>query len=427
MDHIWSKGFGNQWTQRARGVAVDRDGNVIVVGHFAGAIDFGGGPLIGSGDFDIFVAKFASNGAHLWSKSFGNGDYQSGEGVAVDPWGDVIIVGGFRGVVDFGGGVLISKGLDDIFVVKFSPEGRYLGSRRFGDENGQLACSVAVDASGNIIIAGSFSGTVDFGGGELVSAGDSDIFLAKFRYDGTDLWSKSFGDGHKQSARCVAVNHSGGVVLTGCFDGAVDFGGGALTSTSPDDIFVAKFGSDGRHLWSHGFAGRLYQEAPGVAVDASGNVIIAGHFYDTIDFGGGPLASAGYDDIFAAKLNSKGALVWSKRFGDENDQWEEAIAVDGSGNVVITGLCNGAFDAGGGPPAEASDCGLYILKLRPDGTYMRSKCFGLKNSLQMPQSAAVDASGNVVIVGYYFGTIDFGGGPITSAGYADIFVAEFGR
>ena len=120
--------------------------------------------------------------------------------------------------------------------------GKHLWSKCFGDGSDQYAIAVAVDASRNLIVAGYFEGTLDFGGGVLTSAGANDIFVAKFGSDGAHLWSKRFGDGSDQAASAVAVDASGNVIVTGVFRGTVDFGGGGLTSAGVEDIFVAKFG-----------------------------------------------------------------------------------------------------------------------------------------------------------------------------------------
>ena len=115
-------------------------------------------------------------------------------------------------------------------------------SHIFGDAFEQFSYDVACDASGNIIIAGYFEGAVDFGGGTLTSAGAYDAFVAKFSPEGTHLWSDSFGDSQEQYSFGVAADNSGDVIITGFFAGSVDFGSGVLTSAGLYDIFIAKFG-----------------------------------------------------------------------------------------------------------------------------------------------------------------------------------------
>ena len=293
MKHLWSERFGDASGQYAQGVAADASGNMIVTGIFNGAVDFGGGPLTSAGSDDIFVAKFGSNGAHVWSKRFGDSDPQNAYDVAVDVSGNVIVAGFFLGPVDFGGGPLTSAGGYDIFVAKFGPGGNHIWSRRFGNASDQFARSVAVDASGNVIVTGYFYGTVDFGCGVLTCAGLSDVFVAEFGPGGDCIWSKRFGDVGDQAGYAVAADASGNAIVAGYFNGTIDFGGGALTSAGDKDIFVAKFEPDGDHIRSERFGDASSQIALAVAVDVSGNVIVAGFFQGSVNFGGTVLTSAG--------------------------------------------------------------------------------------------------------------------------------------
>jgi len=248
-------------------------------------------------------------GSHLWSKRFGSTGEDSGHGVAVDSSGNVVVTGFFQGTVDFGGGGLTSAGELDIFVAKFSgADGSHLWSKRFGSTAFEEGREVAVDGSGNVVVTGLFEGTVDFGGGGLTSVGRydrHDIFVAKFSgANGSHLWSKRFGSADFFDAGVgTAVDSSGNVVVTGWFTGTVDFGGENLTSAGIDDVFVAQFsGADGSHLWSKRFGSTGNDEGLGVAVDGSGNVLVTGYFTGTVDFAGGGLTSAGNSDIFVAKL-----------------------------------------------------------------------------------------------------------------------------
>jgi hypothetical protein len=120
---------------------------------------------------------------------------------------------------------------------------------------------------------------------------------------GTHLWSRRFGGTSFDQGLGVAVDGSGNVLVTGVFEGTVDFGGGPLTSAGIIDIFVAKYsGTDGSHVWSRRFGSTIFDEGLGVAVDGSGNVLVTGVFEGTVDFGGGPLTSAGGNDIFLLRL-----------------------------------------------------------------------------------------------------------------------------
>jgi hypothetical protein len=338
-------------------------GNVVVTGFFEGGVDFGGGSLVSAGLSDIFVAKFNANGAHQWSQRFGSTGFDSGEAVAVDRSGNVLVTGGFEGTVDFGGGDLVGAGYKDVFVAKYDPSGAHEWSCRFGGTGYEEGYGIAVDGLESAVVTGYFEGGVDFGGGSLVSAGLEDIFVAKYDSSGTHHWSRRFGSTGSDYGEAVAVDGSGNVVVTGFFGGGVDFGGGSLTSAGLEDIFVAKYDSSGTHQWSQRFGSTGYDDGYGVAVDASGEVVATGVFEGTADFGGGDLISAGYSDIYVAKYNAIGAHEWSQRFGGTADDYGEDVAVDGSGKSLLTGEFIGTVNFGGGDLVSAGSTDIFLLKL----------------------------------------------------------------
>jgi len=223
-----------------------------------------------------------------------------------------------------------------------------------------------VDGSGNCLVTGRFAGSVDFGGGALASAGGQDVFLAKYSSSGAHIWSKRFGGTLGDRGNGVAVDGSGDVVVTGNFSGAIDFGGGSLISSGSQDLFVAKFSATGGHLWSKRFGGSLQFDAGnGVAMDSIGNILVTGYFIGPVDFGGGALNSAGAWDMFVAKYSPAGAPIWSKAVGGSNIDEGNAIAVDGAGNSVITGRFFETVDFGGGTMTSAGGADIFLVKYAP--------------------------------------------------------------
>jgi hypothetical protein len=440
----WSGNFGTGpfSSESGKVAAADASGNVILSGDFVGAVDFGGGLLTSTmGSTDIFVAKLDPTANHVWSKRFGDAAEQYGgvHGAAVDASGNVVVTGYFHGSMDFGGGPLTAVGQrDDIYVATLDPSGNHLWSKKFGDspemagDVDQLGESVAIDASGNVLVTGFFQGWVNFGGATLKAAAFSwDMFVVKFDASGNHVWSKDFGAaGTAARAYCVVADPWGNVVVTGNAQGPVDFGGGPLPWTGSEDIVLAKLDSNGNHVWSRSFGDAAAQYATSVATDASGSVILAGYFEDTVNFGGGPLTSAGAYDMFIAKFDAAGNHVWSKRFGASNHQTADAVAVDGFGSVIVTGLLRGTVDFGGGPlTALISD--VFVAKFDAAGNHIWSQRYGEasapESGFQTGLGAAVDASDNVVVTGRFTVSLDFGPDTLTTAGPSDqnIFVVRF--
>lgn len=302
---LWSKSFGGPGTEIAFGVATDASGNVVVAGEFDASIDLGTGPLSTAGATDAFVVYLANDGSPSWGKRFGDASgSQYARAVAIDPGsGNVTIVGHFGGSVDFGGGALVDPGGSNIFVTQFTMGGNHVWSKGFGDNSPQRAYGVALDSGGNIAVVGYNVGTVDFGGVPLTSAGGEDVVIAKLAANGSHQWSKKFGDGSNyQVAPGVAFDQDDNIVLGAYFYGSVDFGGGVLDSVGQYDAAIAKFDPNGVHLWSKRFGDIGDEVLEGVAVDNFGSVFLTGEFNSSIDLGGGAMVSLGNHDVFLGKL-----------------------------------------------------------------------------------------------------------------------------
>ncbi len=424
--HAWSKGFGDTSAQDARSVATDNSGNAVITGTLTGSTDFGGGALNSAGLGDIYVAKFDVVGHHLWSKRFGDAGNQIGRAVSVDASGNIYIAGYYDGTVDFGGGSLTSAGGFDIYIVKFNPEGDHIWSKRFGDTSSDWAYAVAVDASGNVVVAGTFTGSIDFGGGLLTASGSTDICVVKLDSAGNHIWSDRFGDGSSNYGLGVTADASGNVIATGQFVSTVDFGGGVLTSAGNSDIFIAKFAATGDHIWSERFGDSSSQIGMKVKTDSDGNVIAVGHFQGTVDFGGGPLTSPGLFDIYIAKFDPTGTHMWSLGFGDSQLQYGKGVSVDNLDNVIIAGDFEGTVDFGGGPLTSLGDRDIYVAKFDAAGNHLWSDSFG-GSGPHYAEGVTTDGSGDVILVGECWNTVDFGGGQLPHAGMYDVYVARFDK
>ncbi len=365
-DVVWARFFpGNNSNQHARAVAIDSEGNVVIVGYYTANIDFGGGPMTAN-NLDVFVAKLGSDGAHRWSKhfskvvQFSGGNY--GEDVAVDDDDNVIVTGSFSWGINFGGGDLTNLGGQDAFLVKFDPDGNHVWSQRFGAPGAQYGKTVGVDASGGIVFAGSFQSSMPFGSGGVVSSGE-DVFVARVEADGTNTWIRAFGDGSTPAFRSLAVDAAGAIVAAGQFSGQVDFGGNPLSTPGNDnDGYIVSLDAAGAHRWSMRIGGELEQSVDGIVLDAAGNVDATGSFAGSIDILGQSLSSAGSRDVFVACLDGNGAYRWASRFGDAGDDAAVGLGVDALGDMSLTGTFASSIDFGGGPLWGRSS-NVYLARL----------------------------------------------------------------
>jgi len=431
--NTWSLTSGGAGDDRGQAVDVGSDGSVVMGGYFAGTNNFGGTTLVSTSYAwispntvkDGFVAKYTASGSHVWSRKVGGTSDDGVNGVAIDGQGNVIVAGYCASTVDFGDGVGTFGYGKDAFVAKYSGvNGSLLWAKRFGGDYDDYGYGVAVDSSNNVIVTGMFTASVNFGGGTLTSAGGGDMFVVKLDgATGNHMWSKRFGNVNTDYGYGVAVDGSGNAVLIGRYAGALDLGGGTMNSVSNSyDSFVMKLrGTDGGYVWSRSMGGSGQDFANGVAVDGSGNVVVTGYFEQSVNFGGGTLSSAGLRDVFVAKYSgTTGGYLWAKQLGGSGSDSGNGVAVDGSGNVVLTGSFSGSVNFGGGAIAGL-DIDVYVAKYDTNGGYVWAERFGdIYN--QFGNAVAVKGASNIAVTGFFQGNVDFGGGTQTNAGNSDIFL-----
>ena len=224
----------------------------------------------------------------------------------------------------------------------------WLWAKSAGGTGNDGANLVAVDASGNAFVVGIFSSTtITFGSTILTNAGGYDIFLAKYDASGNVLWAKNAGGINDDEANSVAVDTLGNIYITGFFSSpTITFGSTTLTNvgdtnSSPgQDIFLAKYDAAGNLLWAKSAGGISYDRAISVAVDASGNAYLTGGYNSpTISFGSDTLINvSSSEDIFLAKYDVAGNVLWAKSAGGTNVDRAISVGVDALGNSSITGF-----------------------------------------------------------------------------------------
>ncbi|UCG53420.1 MAG: T9SS type A sorting domain-containing protein [Candidatus Latescibacterota bacterium] len=428
----WSHSYGDAEDQVATSVALDNVGNVILVGHFDGTVDFGGGALVCDGPSScMFLSKLDRFGNHVWSRNLGDSLKYGTNKLAIDGDSNVFLVNDFHGTADFGGGLIAAQGLRDGIIAKFDAAGEHVWSRGFGGSSASVDVKAAgVDGSGNLIVAGLFTGTIDFGGATLSASWFvTNMFVVKFHPTGAHLWSRKYTGGGSIVITAVAADPAGNTILSGYHSGSFDFGGGTLTADLYN-AFVAKYDTNGDHGWSHSFGDPgTYQYIHDVAADLSGNVFVTGDFRDPLDLGGGSLTNAGGPDIFLAKFDPDGNHIWSKRFGDAEPQRSYSVAVDGPGHVLLAGHFFGAVDFGGGA-LVADPIDFCVARFDGEGTHYWSERFdvfslGLQNDKEYSIAAAANVSGDMAFVGTFKDAVDCGGGDLAYNGGWDVFVTNY--
>lgn len=433
---LWAKKIGSLGQDAARAVAIDDQGNVAVTGYVATDADFGDGKAVQAKDLDAFVAKYGPDGALAWAVTFGGKGEDVGNGVAFDASGNVIVVGLFANDMQVGETKLVSQGSDDAFFAKFGPDGAPLWAHMFGGTNSDAAHDVVARPNGNILVTGSFKGSVPRPEPDepLTSKGNEDIFVLELDPKGGLIWVQGYGEGQQDFGQRIALDPAGNAVVYGEFGGNVSFGGDALRSEGNQDLFLLKLDAGGKHLWSQRFGGVFNELALGLAVDPAGHIAITGSFDNEIAFGPDKLSSQGESDVFVAKFQQDGSYAWSKAFGGPREDIGYGLGADKYGNIVLGGWFWQSVDFGGGPLAAAGqNKDAFLLKLSASGEHVWSTRMGDKDHDQV-RGVSVNADGRVAVAGIFRFALQLGPGSLEStrkpedlAPPPDVFVAVFAR
>ena len=370
---IWVRQMGATNQQEAKGLAVDKNGNVTVTGYFIDSIMVDSNTVFRSnGSYDIFVINYNAAGVYQWGYSFGGSGVDQGGTVAVDTFGNVYASGYFQQTADFDPGAAtlnFNSNGNDIYVIKFAPNGSFEWAKQIGGNGTDEVKNIKADQHANIYLSGYFSLTCDFNPGAvtnyIASVGNNDAFVMKLNSAGDYVWAKTFGGANFEVTMALDVDLNGNVYSTGAFQLTADFNPGTATynltaNNTASDIFISKLDSMGDFVWAKQFAARNgYSQGNAISVASNGDLILAGFFVDTLNFD--PTASnfsviSTYNssDVFIARLNSSGDFQWAKTFGAQFTDRCFAMSLDFEDNIFTSGYYFGNVDFN-------TESGVYLM------------------------------------------------------------------
>ncbi|MBK7761882.1 MAG: SBBP repeat-containing protein [Bacteroidetes bacterium] len=458
----WVKSMGGSGNDDARSITVDASGNLYTTGQFSGTVDFNPGPGVfnltsGGGGINLsaFISKLDAAGNFMWAKSLNGEGIVEGVSIAIDGVGNVYTAGHFDGFADFDPGVgifnLISMGDEDIYISKLNASGNFMWAKKIGGISFDFLASLKLDAAGNVITAGRYSGTVDFdpnaGVFNLTQGSGIGIvystFISKLDANGNFIWAKSMIGTDVSTAYSIALDTANNIYIAGSFRGTVDFDPNAgianLTAAGTDSIsdgYISKLDAAGNYVWAKRIGDNNSEIAETIGVDALGNVYTTGWYSGTVDFdpnaGIFTQTSSGGYNMYILKLDAAGDFIWAKSLQTNavfSDEYVWDFAIDDLNNLYCTGYFLGTVDfnpnAGIFNLVSAADVDIFILKLDALGNFVWAKSMG-GLGMDYAYSIALDAARNVYTTGFFTNTVDFnpdaGVVNVTSNGGADIFI-----
>jgi len=301
-DYRFALRAGNASEQSGGQVALAPDGSILWTGTFEGDINIGGIALKSAGQSDAFVAKINLNGKAAWARAFGSTGFDGDTSIAPLPQGQVFVSGYYGGAPDLGDGALPDTGMGDgQFLALLDADGSLAWSRGMVNDTGYFPYSVQIDDAGSPWLVGACAGEVDLFGTKIGSAAQA-VALVKLDLGGEPLSSQLFtGDeiGYVQATRAPG----GGFVLAGDFEQKMQVAGQTLTSAGDSDIFLIWVDSNARVTRQIRAGGAGQERFGSISMLQTGQIVITGAFDGTMNAGGAAYTSTDGPDGYIMLVN----------------------------------------------------------------------------------------------------------------------------
>ncbi len=439
---FFSDGFAQNWTwaehaggnddDAGTGIVVDASGDIYITGFMRSSSITFGGIMYSNASYpqdDGIISKLDPAGNVLWLHGMHGTGRERGSKICMDPSENLFATGySWSNPVFFSGSIYCqNNGQADYFLTKYDSAGNAIWARNGGGAANEYGNDICSDPAGNIYVAGNYSSTsLNAGGQSITNSGGDDFFLVKYDTDGNGKWVKGAGGSSQEKAYGICSDSEANLFVCGVFDSpSLDIDNITLNGTGTLDLFIAKYDSSGQVLWakSAGSGGLDYANA--VCSDDQGNVYMTGWFQDTIEFGNTTLIAQAYCDLFIVKYNPGGDVVWAVRAGGGSITQGKSISIDRSGNIFICGQISTHPTTFGSivvPVVGGTD--VFVLKCDTSGNFIWVRGAGCVN---LDEALAVASDGNerVYTTGYHgHGVISFDSTQFTNNGnLQDLFVA----
>lgn len=420
----WVFGGGGAEHDKTRAVAFGPGGNVVLASECVGDAVFGGQTRRSAGGMDMVLVKLDSAGRVLWVSGLGGGKTDRAYGVASDREGNFYVTGHYESTdIALDGSVLPNAGGYDVFTAKFSPEGKVLWVKTAGGSGYDYGHGLIVDGNGDIVVTGAVQGKASFGT-ETVDGKGSSIFCAKYGADGTLKWLRA-SSGVSGSGHGIAADGEGNLYLGGNVSGKGAFGTVAIDAPSQSAVAV-KLTPAGEAVWASvipGSPGALYHE---ITCDAAGRVWGAGMFKGTVTVAGETFSSSGEkdNDGLIVHLDPSGTVKWARHLHGPGTDYCLGVATDGKGTAYVCGDFNADTDLAGMPLKTQGSGDVFLASFDEAGTLQWARTAGgAKNDSAYP--LIFQAPDELIFAGAFSAPAVFGGREVKESGASDLYGAKW--
>jgi len=373
----------------------------------------------------LFFSAFSQS----WTKlqQWGGSGTEICAGLAVAKDGSIVLAGSFENQITFENQALTARGEEDIFLCRLQANGEVAWAKRAGSQLEDEVADIALDADDNLIVAGSYWLKGNFDEIELTTPSNPKaIFIAKYNLGGQLLWAKSLSGTGLKNVEDVVCNQNNEIFLTGYFEKTLQIDDTLLTSNGITDLFLAKFNSEGQLQWAVNQGNKGDTRGTALGLMSNGDAIVAGFFNDTTEIADTILTANTQDqDVFVARFDQNGMPIWAKKAGGVFDSDVTALVIDAQDNIYLTGYFVGVMrlSADLSISSSSGNSDFFLLKYQPDGTPTAARALG---GMLLEQALDMEMQHNILLVsGFYQGDMTLDAFSLASGNALSGFVAGF--
>ncbi len=464
--HNWTIPISGEWTQTGAALKVDKNGFVYAVGNFEAVVDMDPGLdstiLATTGGFysDIYVAKYDCASNLIWAKKISGIRLEKANELLLDEQNNIYIAGNYESTVDFDPSNIVdyrtAQGGQDCFIVKLDSNANMIWVNTYGGSGLDRMADIALTSDNAIVGIGDFQNSVNFEQtgtpNNLVSAGESDVFIIKLDTSGNLLWVKQLEGNMYDTGQSITVDENNNIYSIGNFESTVDFDpnpintqlltsfNNATPQVSITDIFILKLTPQGNYDWAKQIGGFGDNDASSIISDKQGTIYAAGSFEDQniINYNlpnQDTLNSTDNFDSFIYSFDPNGSNKQIKHLAGPGSTLITNLHIDHNSELYTTGIYSFTTDF------DLSSNNYFLTATHPNNAFVlklnSQGDFDWARSIQSTQTSAgldvqTDINNSIYLTGFWSLTADFDvrddqEKKITARGTRAAYITKFNR
>ena len=422
----WVLQYGGDSNERGTAIELDSQGNFYCTGEVSDTTYFIDTTFVANFG-DIFIAKFSSEGELLWVRTCGGTGLDRGLDLKIDNDDNAVITGFFSGSAVFGDTTLVSTDHHDLFIAKYSSIGNLIWVVQGAGLGIDEGLCLATNSTNDIFIGGFFESTLNIGSFNLSTGNTEALFLAKLDPTGNVIWAKQtiMGEFGLAAINDIIIDPSGDIIFTGYFHRETTFQNITLFSyDDSDDIFVAKYNSNGIKIWVKQFGGDNDDNGNGIDVDESGNIYLVGEFRSTATFDAFSLTSTDNNsDLFIGKIDPAGNFIWINQGSGAQSDIAFSVSYNQINGLTICGSYSSDFSIGDSTFNSGATYDAFVAVFSPSGDFNSAISIG-ENGEEAGWDIFLNDNNYAYLIGHFSDTIWFDDYSMVSHHLADVYITK---